>query len=296
MDLRRIANTFETTSFDIFNESTQLWESDGMEGKIMPIDRFLSIFHRATRRRALGLAPGTVLPDSHTIRDPATGQAYIVGLIRTDSAKAVAYDSVGILHGVDSIGTISRKATVGPADDPGILASSDVGSHYMDMELRSSVEADERIDTFESHFFLTTPTQSDIQQWDFITYQGRIFQVQAAYNDSGMNMARVVEKDDPRVDVTFHKKGDTSDYNPITGVVTSGLVDYAVSGFFRGFAITEIDGSAVSSGDMQFIISQEHIGVVPTNQDELTYNGKRYNIKAVQQDFEREQYILHCVI
>jgi hypothetical protein len=296
MDLRRVANKFENTSFDVFNETTQLWEKDGMRGKVMPIDRFLSIFHRATRRRALGIAPTATIPASNTIRDPSTGQAYIMGLVRGDAAKGVHYDGVGILHGCDVIGEIIRKAPIGLSTDPGVLVQASAGQHYMDIELRSASESDESIQNYESHFFLTAPHQADLQQWDYITYDGRSYQVQSSYNDSGMTMARVVERTDPRVDVTFHKKGGASGYDPVTGTVTSGMVDYAVSGFFRGFALTDVDNEAVSSGDVQFVIQQDHIGVIPSAQDQLTWDGQKYNVKAVQQDFLNHQYNLHCVV
>jgi hypothetical protein len=296
MDLRRVAAKFETTSFDVFNETTQLWETGGMVGKIMPIDRFLSIFHRATRRRALGLPPSATLPASRTIRDPATGQAYVVGLVRGDSAKAIHYDSVGVLHGCDVVAEVFRKAPVGPVNDPGALVSSSTGVHYMDLELRSASEADETVQTYESHFFLTCPAHTDITQWDYVSYLGKTYEVQASYNDSGLTMCRVVERIDPRVDVTFHKKGAGSGYNPSTDVVTSGMVDYTVSGFFKGFSLDDVDGEAVSSGDVQFIIQQTHIGVVPSAEDQLTWDGQRYNIKAVQQDFLSHEYHLHCRI
>jgi hypothetical protein len=296
MNLRKVAAKFETTSFDVFNETTQLWESDGFTGKVMPIDRFLSIFHRATRRRALGLSPGAIIPASNTLRDPATGQAYIMGLTREDSRNATAYDQTGILHGCDYIAEIFRSAPVGAVDDPGVLVPASVGEHYMDIELRASAENEEATGTFDGHFFLTAPAQADLEQWDFIVYQGTSYQVHTVYNDSGMTMARIVERDDPRVDIVFHHKGATSDYDPSTGTVTAGMTDYNVSGFFQGFELTDIDNDAVSSGDLQFIIKQSHIGVTPTIQDELTWEGQRYKVRSVQRDFTEEQYKLHCVI
>jgi len=296
MNLRRVANKFETTSFDIFNESTQLWETEGMDGKIMPIDRFLSIFHRATRRRALGLSPNATLPTSNTIRDASTGQAYVVGLVRADAAKDTAYDSTGILHGCDYIASILRKAPIGLASDPGVLVETTVGQHYMDIELRASAESPETTDEYDAHFFLTAPAQADIQQWDFVNYNGTSYHIQTVYNDSGLKMARVVEQADPRVDVTFHKRAATAAYAPATGVVTSGMVNYAISGFFRGFQLKDVNEESISSGDVQFIIEQDNIGVVPTNHDELTWESQTYKVKAVQQDFLKRQYKLHCVI
>lgn len=294
MDLRRVANKFETTAFDVFNETTLLWETGTLTGKVMPIDRFLSIFHRATRRRSIGISPSSAIPAHHTIREPLTGKAYIMGLIRGDVKDGAYYDRVGILHGVDVLGQVHRKAPVGPANDPGILVDSVIGSHYMDVELRSASESDEGVENFESHFFLTAPYHSDLMPWDFITYEGESYQVQVPYVDSGMRMARVVKRDDPRVDVVFHKKSGTSGYDPATQTVTTGIVDYQISGFFRGFGLADVDGVAVSSGDVQFVVQTDHIGVYPTNQDQLTWRGNKYNIAAVQEDFLSKHYTLHC--
>jgi len=294
MNLRRVAAKFETTQFDTFDEATSLWASKGLTGKIMPVDRFLSIFHRSTVRRQLGIAPNSTLPTSETIRNPATGEVFVVGLVRGDSTEGVAYDSVGILNECDSVGIVNRKATIGSGQDLGVLVNSVAGKHYMSIELRSSSKIRGTTEEFEAHYFLTAPLHSDLQIWDFIVLNGVSYQVATVYIDSGLRFARVIERDDPRVDIVFYKKGPTSGYNPTTGQVTDGLTAYNMSGFFESFEAKDIDNQSIFSRDMKFIIEQANIGIVPEEKDELVYQGQRYKVHTVQQDFLKKQFKLHC--
>lgn len=294
MNFRNIAAKFETTSFDGFDEATQTWVKDSLKGKVMPIDRFLSIFHRATTRRALGIAPNSPLPASHTIRVPSTGEIFIVGLIRSDQKDSNVYDSVGILSKAYSVGQVKRKATIGTGENLGVLVESVVGNHYMDIELRTSSEIDGATEEYESKFFLTAPVHSDIQPWDYISLNGTNYQVTVTYIDSGLKMCRVIQREDPRVDVTYHRRGATSAYSPSTGVVTSGLTDFPTSGFFEGFNSSEVDETTILSKDVKLIIAKSDIGFYPETGDELTYSGQTYKVHRVHEDFLSKQIKLHC--
>lgn len=294
MNLRNVAAKFETISFDAFNEATQLWEPDAFIGKVMPVDRFLSIFNRPTRRRSIGLSPDITLPVSRTIRNPNTGLIYVVGEVRKDSFKGVAYDSVGILHTCDVTGVVTRKAPVGPISNPGGYQTTTIATSYMDMELRAASEPDESVQNFEGNFFLTTHAGVDLKAWDFISYSGDNYQVETVYFDSGLLMARVVKRDDIRVDVTYNRRTNTAGYDASTGVVTSGIAGYIVTGFFRQFKLSEVDGEAIKAGDLIFTADLTAFGFEPATGDEIVDGSKTYRIGTVRRDFIKRQYNLQC--
>lgn len=296
MDLRKVAASFETTNFEVFNETTQLWETSTLDGKIMPVDRFLSNFHRPTRRRMFGCDPDVALPASNTIRVPSTGEIFVLGEQRQDAMLGYNYDKVVIVHKCDYIGTINRKAAVGPGTDPGHLVNSQVGQHYMNVELRAAQEIDEHREDYEGAYFVIMPPHADVEQWDQITIGTDNYHVQAVYLDSGFKFCRAVQRPDPRKDFTYHYRGATVDYTPATGTVTDGFVNYNVTGFMQGFKVEDLNYTTIKSGDVKMVIRQEHIGIVPLTEDELTLDGQRYKVKGVQQDFLEDQYILHCTL
>ncbi|MGD2065547.1 MAG: hypothetical protein PVI43_00070 [Candidatus Bathyarchaeota archaeon] len=293
MDLRRVAAKFEHTEFEGYDEDTQTWDTEALTGKVFPVDRFLSNFHRPTRRRMLGLAPGTVLPDSSTIKVPETGEIFMIGEVRQDARNGAAYDSVGILHRAETTCTVNRKAPAGPTDNPGHLVNSEIGHHYVDIELRALQEQEEAEEEFEGHYFIVLPPHADIEEWDQITISSDNYFIKSSYIDSGFKFARADKREDPRVDFTYHRREDTSAYNASTGVVTDGLVGYDVTGFSMREGILKTDFSLPKQADITIIVRQDHIGFAPVSEDEFTWKSVKYRVSRVELDFLQQQYKIH---
>ena len=293
MDLRKAANRFEGTAFDTYTESTSLWTTEAFYGKIMPVDRFLSNFHRPTHRRMLGLDPSITLPSDNTVRVPSTGDVYILGQVRGDDNAGTHYDRLVIAHLSElGLATVSRKSPAGPANDPGHLVSADTGTHYADVELRSVSEQEESIDAYDGNYFATLPPHADVQEWDFITLASTSYRVKEAYVDSGFKYCRVVKMADPRVDFTYHYRGVSGYYDPGLGEVTDGFTDYNVTGFQRDEKSSENQQS--SKSHIVVAVFQDHIGVTPSVNDEITWEGKKYKVSRVYTDYQNNQFHLYC--
>ena len=210
MNLRKVAASFETTHFDTYDETLDTWTECGMQGKVLPLDRFLSNFNRPTKRRSLGLSPTAVVPTSNTLRVPATGEIYFIGELRQDSQNSVAYDQLGILHRSTTLGTVNRRAPAGPSNDPGWLVDAVSSTHYMDMELRSASEIDEHEQRFDGSYFAVLPPHADLQPWDRLNVGGLDYIVQISHMDSGFRFARAINRIDPRKDFVYHSRGNTA--------------------------------------------------------------------------------------
>lgn len=297
MDLRTPAAWFENTWFDGYDEATDTWTENVFQGKVLPVDRFLSNFNRPTRRRTLGLDPSiTTIPTSNTIRIPETGAIYMIGTLRQDATKGSAYDQIGILHSSATLGTVNRRAPTGPSTDPGWLVSSTAGTHYMDVELRSVSEVDEQKERFEGDFFVTLPPHASLLKWDQLLIDTKSYFVEEVYDDSGFVFVRAVQRLDPRRDFVYHSRGNTATYDPSTRAITDGLVDSNVTGFAMQYGLGNTDLQALKEADLVVVVDVDHIGVVPTSEDELTWEGQKYKVEKVAQDFLQEQYQLHCTL
>ncbi len=294
MDLRKAAAYFEGTTFDSYDEALDSWTLGSFQAKLAPVDRFLSNFDRPTQRRMLGIAPGTTIPADNTVRVQSTQDTYILGKLRSDDKNDTEYDQVGIAHQVSSQFSVNRKAPIGAVDNPGILVNSVIGTHYGGLEFRSDSVAPEQHEGYEGEFFIILPPHADVQEWDFLSQGSDTYRVKSSYIDSGFIFARVVQRADYRKDFSYHHKSSTADYTPSTGVVIDGFVDYAVSGFARNISGEEFEYATTKDKELKIIVSQDHIGIVPSTDDQLTWDGIRYNIKTVRQDPASEEYQIHC--
>lgn len=296
MNLRKIAASFETTKFDAWNESTELFVADSFTGKIRSVDRFLSNFNRPTKRRLLGLGPSVTLPASNTIRDPATGEIYFIGELRQDSEQGAAYDQVGVLHKTTAIATVSRRAPTGPSNDPGVLVATQIGKHYADVELRSASETEEQENDFEGNYFLMMPPHADLEEWDEVTFKSDVYMVKTPYFDSGFRFARAVKREDPRKDFTYYFRDTGVAYDTATRVVAEGFTSYSITGFALELEREDLNYTPLKANKIKIVVKQSHIGIVPSVEDELLWDGQRYKVAGVSQDFLNIQYQLDCTL
>ncbi len=296
MDLRKPAAWFETTKFEAYNESLATWTPEALTAKLLPIDRFLSNFNRPTKRRLLSMNPSDSTPDSNTIRVPETGEIYFLGEPRTDSRKEASYDKVLIAHRSGTLGTVNRRVPAGPSNDPGWLTNTVMGSHYMDVELRAASKIDEQREQYEGDYFAMLPPHADLENSDQLLISGDSYMVETSYMDSGFRFARAVKRADHRLDFVYHSRGAGAGYDPTTRAVTDGLTDYNVTGFALQRAEGQDKFMSTKTASLVVVVEQGHIGVIPTDEDELTWDGQRYNVEEVKQDFVASQYHIHCTL
>lgn len=219
-----------------------------------------------------------------------------MGELRKDSEQGVAYDQVGVLHRTTAIATISRKAPVGPGNDPGVLVASEIGKHYADVELRSASEVEEHENDFEGDYFMMMPPHADLEEWDEVTFLGDVYMINNPYFDSGFKFARAVKRVDQRKDFTYYFRDTTVNYNTATRVVTDGFTTYSVTGFAMGFENDDLNYTPLKSSRIKIVIKQSHIGIIPSAEDELLWDGQRYKVKGVSQDFLNDQFQLDCTL
>ena len=145
-------------------------------------------------------------------------------------------------------------------------------------------------------YFGILPLHADLAEWDQVVLGADSFFVQEVYIDSGYKFCRAIRRADPRHDFVYHHRGAGMSYDPATRVVTSGLVDYNVTGFAVQDDLGKTDFVDVKMADVQIVVKQDHIGVTPNTESEVTWLGTRYKIKKVGQDFLMGQYKLWCVL
>jgi len=298
MDLRRAANRFETTDFDVYNEATDVWTLASFTAKLGPIDRFLSNFHRPTQRRLFSVDPAVTLPTNKTVRDSGTQDIYLLGQSREDGQDNVVYDKVVIAHlvsqsYVSGLAVVSRKNVVGTGTDLGVLVAANVGTHYAGVELRTAKAEEEQFLEYESAFVIVLPSHADLHEWDFITLNSITYKVESLFGDSGYKFGRITEMDDPRLDFTY-LRAETPVYVPTTGDMSPGEVAYLVSGIASGYKVEEIDGAVIRSTDVNLTIEQSDIGFTPTDGDRVTVEGVTYSINAIGKDYKNHQWHLKC--
>ena len=294
MRLRRAAAYFEGTTFDVYDETSFQWSLTNFKAKLAPVDRFLSNFHRPTHRRMLGISPDTTLPPYSTVRVQSTQDVYILGQIRKDDSNDTEYDRIGIAHLASGLFSVNRKSTIGSESDPGVLVNTVLGNHYGDIEFRSDGVSPEQHEGYESEFFIILPPHADVQEWDFITQGSDSYQVKSSYIDSGFIFVRAVRRDDYRKDFTYYHKGSTAGYDTSSGIVADGFEPYQVTGFVRNIAEDEFEYATTRDKTLKLVVRAEHIGIVPTTDDQLTWDGIRYGVEIVRKDPTGEEYQLFC--
>jgi hypothetical protein len=293
MDLAGAATMFCTTPLESFDPSTGLWSNEGLLGNIVPTDRFISIYNRPVHLRQLTFKIGAALPASGVLRNPATGEVYIMGQARRDTRRSTTYVGTVMLHLVSGyageLTELHRKAPVGPSNDPGVLVDSVITTTYFDIELRSALENDKQVSSSRGEYLLWAPATVTLAPWDFIQINSDWYRVHQAYFDSGFQMARVFKETDDREDIVYSRK--SSAYNAGTGA-SGGFTDYNVTGLIDSRKIQSNDALDISPSEVDIRIMVDHIGFTPSVYDEFTASGVVYSVTEVAKNGSRDEWMI----
>lgn len=298
MELSTAANYFDKESFSTFDSSAGTWTSAAFTGRIAPVDRFLSNFSRPLHRRLLICNVSEVLPTSGTIRHDITGDIYIIGQGRYDAYTSSPYQAIYMLHLVSGLAgglaTVTRRVPQGPANDPGWLVTTTVGTYYVDIELRGATAEEGTVHQMAGQFFLMAAPEVDLQEWDYFALAGNNYRVEEPYSDSGLRFARVIDTEDDRVDLVYNKTTGFS-YTPGGGPVTNTQA-YNVTGSVHGYKQVTTDPSRVEDDSFRIIVPTVNIGFDPKPRETMTVKGEAHTILEVSIDPLNHEWIIVCQV
>ena len=287
MDLHQAAAYFDRLSFENYDFSTGDWARTYFQGQLKVSDKFQTIYHRPTRKRMLYCAPGQE-PSSPVIRIRNTGEVWMVGALQEDSYQDTHYRSVFALHKPQGLAAITRLAPTGSSGDPGWATSAAVETTWIDFELRSTNENEEGFPFYRSHYFLTLPSNCQVQLYDLITYNGQPYFVTDVYDDSSLKLCRAAKHIDPRQNFVYRRRG-ADIYSG--GQVSKSYTDYNVTGRI-GPKKNDLGQMSLSSDEIVVRILEGWIGVEPDMEDVIQIYGKDYAIKQILRDPTQQEWSL----
>lgn len=299
MFLAKIAQRAMHETFTGWDAASGDFSGSGFEGRLAPVDRFLSIYNRPTRMRQLFVAPDTVLPDSLVFRHDTTGEIYLAGEARSDTRFNVTdgepYATIVMAHevtpngrGTTGLATHFRRAPAGPADNPGWYVKSRVSDVYIDLEYRTSSSQEGVYDARLSEFYSWAPINAPVTDLDTLEMDGREYRVKDVYTDMGFLGLKLQQDPDPRVDL-YVITADRA-YNQTThqfeGTETKHEVTAIISGSREQAVWNKLDNS------IQVVIDFSAIGFEPKTNMAVEYAGVRRMIKNVFTSVGAKQYEL----
>lgn len=290
MDMFQVAKRFDLLDFEQYNFTDSTWDSLPIfKAQLKSADKFLSIYHRPTRKRMLYCAPD-VAPTSTIIRVKVTGEIFIVGAVQSDSHANVNYRVVYSLNKALGYGRLIRKVTSGPSNNPGWAVDTEILRTFVDAELRSLDEREDNKLYHYGHYILNFPAGTLVEEFDtFIVdqnfsslpTQNLSFYIFESYHDSGMVNARAVLRGDERVNVVYKVYTGQTYVNQQTSKV---FQNRNVTGRLEAISKEELGGN-VTHDSTKLVVSSLFLGdIVPKLEDELTYNGKTYRVVKVYHD------------
>lgn len=298
MYLGALAERWVNEPMEAFDEDTLTFVASPIVARVSLVDRFLSNFNRPLRRRMLHHAPDAALPASRTLRVVATQEVYLVGQRREDSDIGSQYHALSVCHLVTDEGpnssaglaTVRRNAPVGPANNPGWLVESVIGSHYVDIEFRTSLNEQDLEQERRESFIMWLPRDSDLRPHDFVDLHNRSYRVTDVYPDSGFMMARIDEEEDYLVDLVI-KVNDGTVYDPNLRKYVATPQAYNVSGLLT--SVNDFGAWVSDSEDyISLAINEDHIGFRPKSGMVIQYDGVERTVHFVHYSRGERQYKL----
>ncbi len=289
-------------------ESYFYWDADTgvfgpkrFQGRLAPVDRFLSIYNRPTRMRQMQIKPGTELPASLVFQHATTGEIYIAGDSRSDTRWDVTdgepYVSLVMAHevtpngrGTTGLAAHYRRAPAGPADEPGWDVKGQIGSVYVDLEYRTSASQEGVYDARVSDFYAWAPINAAVQELDTFELDGREYRVTDLYTDMGFLGMKLQQDPDPRVDlyVVTAERAYNEATHKFEGTETKHEVTAIVSGAREQAVWSNLDNA------IQVVIDFAAIGFEPKTNMAVEIDGIRRTVKNVFTSVGKKQYELVC--
>lgn len=289
MDLVAAAGFFDTTWFDSYDAAAQEWSLRSFKGQLKKADTFVSIWNRPTRKRMLYTQPGQEPPTS-VIRVNGTSQVLLVGTNHPDFTARNHYRNVQTLHearGLASITRLDRYTTPGT-----IVERRSQGSVYADFELRSVEEDLSRNVNHYGHYFAFMPKDASVKKHDVLSYDGKDYFVIDLYSDSGFLSARVEQRQDERL-ILSYTQVNSNTYNHNTQSVTDSTTAHTVVARAATVRKDQLPNSDILSNHLRLLLDPYFTpGLVPKPNDKVTVSGQVYTVESVRAEPNNTEFEL----
>lgn len=304
MRLKRIAEKWCQERPEAWDEAAEAFVPASFKCRIDLTDRFLSNFNRPTRMRMLFAAAETVFPDSRTIRNPLTGDVYILGTTRKDVDAGRVTIGLTLLRTVTALpggsagyAVITRKVTLGPPENPGWLVDTVYKKAWMDTEFYSSSNEQDTTDLRIESYNAFMPLHVQPREWDFVELRGSKYRVVDTYADSGFFGVRLEHESDTRTDMVLEVQP-KREINRITQeYIQAPAARYNVTGVMKN-----LEDFALWNNEAQKYIDvyfeEEHLPNIDFNLSNspmwLSYKGKKRMVKQASTQSGVRQWQLRC--
>lgn len=300
LSLKTAAQRFSGDEFVLWDPTNDTFDAvPTVYGKRFRIDRFTTIYHRPTRRSYIRLLTSD-FPGVGVIKRVNGGEIYLLSeTLNTDfEAGTLRYEDIRMSHLVTppsgGHGTFTPVHTSGSGDNLGVVDTATQTSIYLDLELQSAVNIEESVDAAVPRMILNHSANVTPLAGDIFRYSGSTFIVNVPYIDGGLRVARVSELPIPYTTFTYRMRSGTGGYDPVTGIVTSGVTDRLFSGIIgRIQRDTEPSVTTPSAPTkMELYVYERHVGFNFALGNQILYGATAYYIEAISQRREEAQWKL----
>ncbi len=232
MDLKPTVSETRTELFEAL-------QSDGSfvswaRGRIAPVDRFLSNFHKPLQRRMLFSDPKHTFPESGVLRLKSSQEIFLVGESREDGENDESFDRLTVLHVVSNSSsglTEYFNYRHDLADSlVGNIAKTSEGDFYVAVEYVSTKAMEAGDEAYQGKFFVYGPANIPFARDGVFEVLGKNYKVVQAFHDSGFSCAIVLEQPDDMVGIVYHQIDESaSGYDVVTGSLTIGTIDHTLA-------------------------------------------------------------------
>lgn len=298
MDLKRIASYFDTQPFDVYDSVSGTWSIEAFYGQLKAADDFVSLFNRATRRRMLFVSPDQFvgIGQGSVIRISGGGEPLILGHPQEDAAFGEVYRYTIPCNYASRFGTIKRRKPAGPANDPGPLVETVIGTSYFDVELRTVEKSGDDLTFSVGKYFLYLPYGVSIEEGDTIEVSPtEYYRIVEIYEDSGLLAARATTAEDLRQDFTYKRVNGSGTFDNNLGRYVENVTTYTVAGEVIDITSTDSTLSVASKPKYKILIPMDNIGFMPNVGDKITLDGQDRNVISVTRDRLNHSWDVVCL-
>lgn len=291
MELSQAASYFDKTYLDIYDNVNELWLNKEVIGQLKLSDDFISIFNRPTRRRMLFVSPTEYdkMKNFSLLRENDTGFLYLFGEPQYDILET-AYRTTIPLHKVALQTTVTRRATIGPGNDPGVLLNTTLPAVYADIELRTISDDGETDNSIHSKHFMWFPSDSDVIKGDKLVFDEVDYKVLTTYKDIGFLGARVTDEPDSREDFTYRQRTGDPTFNSSAGTYTPNYTNFFISAELEGLQEDSESGSITKDKLYTIQIEYKAIGFTPNIGDAMILDSKDRVIIKIDREKHLESW------
>lgn len=214
-------------------------------GRLANVDRFLSNFHRPLQRRMLLTDPKVDLPETKVIKLAATGDIFLVGDSRIDSANDTKYNRITVLHSVNTQASDLVDYYNYNFNDPLVsdLNKVNEGQYFISLEYVSSKDIRDGDEAYQARLVAFSPLPTPFKRDGVFILRGKSYKVVQPYFDSGFSCAHLLQQEDD-IELLTHKATVSTLYDVTTGTFNKVTIDYYYPGSIDKYKQNN-DGSKV---------------------------------------------------